>query len=104
VASPSTNVALALAGPVLVPLMIFSGVLLNFDSIPRYFIWLRYMSWFSYANELLVVNQWQNVTNISCPFNVTIITQNGPGRCFQVGEDIINNLKIDPVGLFYYNI
>ena len=31
VVSPSTNVALAIAGPVLVPLMIFSGFLLNYE-------------------------------------------------------------------------
>lgn len=31
VASPTTNVALALSGPVLVPLMIFSGFVLNFE-------------------------------------------------------------------------
>ena len=29
--SPSTNIALALSGPLLVPLMIFSGFLLNFE-------------------------------------------------------------------------
>ncbi len=48
--APNTNIALAFAGPVLVPLMIFSGFLLSFDAIPDYFIWLRYFSWFSYAN------------------------------------------------------
>lgn len=39
--SPSINVALGLSGPVLVPLMIFSGVFLNNDSVPSYFIWLK---------------------------------------------------------------
>lgn len=29
-----------------------------------YFIWLKYVSWFTYANEILVVNQWRRVTNI----------------------------------------
>jgi hypothetical protein len=79
--------------------MIFSGVLLNFDSIPKYFVWLRYMSWFSYSYELLMVNQWQGVTGIGCPFNATgASVGNGPvGRCFRTGEDIISGLKIDPV-------
>ncbi|WAQ93841.1 WHITE-like protein, partial [Mya arenaria] len=30
-------------------------------SIPVYFIWLEYLSWFKYANEVLAVNQWQNI-------------------------------------------
>ncbi len=29
--SPNTNIALALSGPLIVPLMIFSGFLLNFE-------------------------------------------------------------------------
>jgi ABC-type multidrug transport system permease subunit len=39
--APSINVALGLSGPVLVPLMIFSGVFLNNSSVPSYFIWLK---------------------------------------------------------------
>ncbi len=54
--APNTTIALAFAGPVLVPLMIFSGFLLSFEAIPNYFIWLRYFSWFSYANGKLFFN------------------------------------------------
>ncbi|GAB1605631.1 hypothetical protein Ahia01_000845400, partial [Argonauta hians] len=36
------------------------------SSIPVYFLWLRYMSWFSYCTELIVINQWQHVKNITC--------------------------------------
>jgi hypothetical protein len=39
-------------------------ILLN-RSVPVYFIWLKYISWFSYSNEILVVNQWKSVQNIS---------------------------------------
>jgi hypothetical protein len=96
------KLALSLAGPVLVPLMIFSGFLLNYDSIPSYFIWLRYLSWFGYANELLVVNQWSGVENISCPSNATTIGMNGPMFCFTKGEQIINYLKVKPVRVSHY--
>lgn len=34
-------------------------------STPDYLIWLKYLSWFSYGNEMLVVNQWEDVKNIS---------------------------------------
>lgn len=34
-------------------------------STPDYLIWLKYISWFYYGNEMLVVNQWEDVDNIS---------------------------------------
>ncbi|RNA38237.1 white-like isoform X1 [Brachionus plicatilis] len=86
--APSTNVALALAGPILVPLMIFSGFLLNNESIPKYFIWLRYLSWFSYSNEAILVNQWKGVKNITC-------AEQDMGFCFTEGEQIIKYYNID---------
>ncbi|PVD37704.1 hypothetical protein C0Q70_00304 [Pomacea canaliculata] len=64
--SPNVNVGLALAPPLMIPLILFGGFFLNDDSIPVYFIWLKYLSWFKYANELLAVNQWENVDYLSC--------------------------------------
>nr|QNH67901.1 ATP-binding cassette transporter subfamily G-like protein 2 [Brachionus rotundiformis] len=90
--APSTNVALALAGPILVPLMIFSGFLLNNESIPKYFIWLRYLSWFSYSNEAILLNQWKGVKNITC-------AEQNRGFCFTEGEQIINYYNIDEVNI-----
>jgi hypothetical protein len=37
---------------------------LLYRTIPIYFIWLKYLSWFTYANEILVVNQWRHITKI----------------------------------------
>lgn len=34
-------------------------------STPDYLIWLKYISWFYYGNEMLVVNQWKDVNIIS---------------------------------------
>lgn len=34
------------------------------SSIPVYFIWLEYLSWFKFANELLSVNQWENIDTL----------------------------------------
>lgn len=36
-----------------------------YRSTPDYLIWLKYLSWFSYGNEMLVVNQWDDVKHIS---------------------------------------
>ncbi|PVD37706.1 hypothetical protein C0Q70_00306 [Pomacea canaliculata] len=62
--SPNVNVGLALAPPMMIPLLLFGGFFLNDDSIPIYFIWLKYLSWFKYANELLAVNQWEHVDSL----------------------------------------
>lgn len=95
------NIALAIAAPLLIPLMLFGGLFLNVDSIPVYFIWIRYISWFNYGNEALIINQWQNVKNITCPPDQI------PTLCAFTGEDVIedlsfnkNNLGLD-VGLLF---
>ncbi|KAK7111238.1 protein white-like [Littorina saxatilis] len=67
------NIALAIAPPILIPFMMFGGFFLNNDSVPVYFIWLKYLSWFKYANELLTVNQWEDVTSIDCGSNSTLV-------------------------------
>lgn len=36
-------------------------------------VWIKYLSWPFYGNEILVVNQWQGISNISCPY-----LSNGP--------------------------
>ena len=41
--------------------MIFGGFFLNNTSIPAWLEWLKYISWFMYSNELLVVNQWEGI-------------------------------------------
>ena len=35
----------------------------------------------NYANEILIVNQWDGVLDIECPANAT--------RCFRNGDDVI---------------
>ena len=35
-----------------------------FRSIPVYFIWLKWLSWFKYANENFIINQWEDFGNI----------------------------------------
>ena len=93
--APSTNVAIALAGPILVPLMIFSGFLINFDDVPVYFLFLRYISWFGYANEALQVNQWEGVKNITCESTGCI-------QAFSSGDLILSYLQMNPVSFNLY--
>lgn len=64
--SKSATIGLSIAPPFIIPLMLFGGLFLNNKSIPSYLAWIKYLSWFYYGNEILVVNQWRKVTNITC--------------------------------------
>ena len=37
------------------------GTVFIFRSIPVWLVWLKYLSWFLYSNELLMINQWDGV-------------------------------------------
>jgi len=56
--APTIEAANALAPPLMVPLLLFGGFFLQSDSVPVYFIWLKYLSWFYYGAENLYVAQW----------------------------------------------
>lgn len=36
------------------------------SSVPVYFKWFSYLSWFRYGNEALLINQWADVSAIAC--------------------------------------
>ncbi|XP_078703250.1 protein white-like [Branchiostoma floridae x Branchiostoma belcheri] len=85
--SPSVDVAMAIAAPMLIPLMLFGGFFLKANSVPVYFIWLEYISWFKYSNELLCINQWSPVVNITCTEGIPF--------CLETGKDVLANLSYD---------
>lgn len=37
-----------------------------YRSVPFYFEWFSYLSWFRYGNEALLINQWSEVESIAC--------------------------------------
>ncbi len=55
-------------------------------STPAWLTWLKYLSWFNYGNEALVLNQWRGVTSIACNSNQT---------CFPNGEAVLSFLHYD---------
>ena len=57
--------------------------------MPKYFLLLKYVSWFGYANEALEINQWNGVDNIKCDNDMEL--------CFMTGDDIINYFNIKKV-------
>lgn len=83
-ASASTSMALSVGPPVIIPFLLFGGFFLNSGSVPIYLRWLSYFSWFRYANEGLLINQWAGVqpgeinctqSNSTCPSSGHVILQ-----------------------------
>lgn len=57
---------------------------MNSGSVPFYFKWLSYLSWFRYGNEALLINQWADVgpgeivcnrLNATCPADGRVVLQ-----------------------------
>lgn len=74
--------ALSIGPPVIIPFLLFGGFFLNSGSVPVYFQWLSYLSWFRYGNEALLINQWADVgpgeiactrLNTTCPADGGVI-------------------------------
>lgn len=52
--------------------------IINFSSsVPAYFKWLSYLSWFKYGNEALLINQWSGIDDIACTRANTTCPKNG---------------------------
>ena len=63
-------------------------------SVPKYFLWLKYLSWLNYSNQALLINQWLDVEKIEC--------KEYAFRCLKTGENILDHLHIDKVS-YYFN-
>lgn len=83
-ASSSVSMALSIGPPLIIPFLLFGGFFLNSGSVPEYFKWLSYLSWFRYGNEALLINQWADVgpgeiictrTNATCPADGHIVLE-----------------------------
>lgn len=83
-ASSSISMALSIGPPLIIPFLLFGGFFLNSGSVPVYFQWLSYLSWFRYGNEALLINQWSQVgpgeiactrMNTSCPADGNVVLQ-----------------------------
>jgi hypothetical protein len=59
-----------------------------YSSVPVYFVWLKYISWFYYGNEALMINQWKGVEGIECGDSPS---------CTPDGEAVLDSLNFDKV-------
>lgn len=91
------NTAKAIAfGPLFItPCLMIGGFFVNAATIPIYLAWLKYVSWFTYANEILVVNQWYNVEHLDCEY------QNMTAKCFSSGKEVIASLSYQDANLTF---
>lgn len=58
-AAPSIGVAMAIAPPLIMPVMLFSGFYLNLRSVPKLLVWCPYISWLRYGFEGWAIVQWR---------------------------------------------
>ncbi|XP_078492142.1 protein white-like [Ciona intestinalis] len=94
--------ALTLVAPVLLPIMILSGVFINERNVRVYLRWIKYLSWFDYSSKLLMVNQWRSVESLECDViqnNGTVLVTSQTNRTldclFRNGNDVLEYYDID---------
>jgi ATP-binding cassette subfamily G (WHITE) protein 1 len=63
------NVGMAILMVILLPLMLFSGFLVNNTSVPVYFRWIQYISPTKYAFNALMQNEFAELTFKNCDVN-----------------------------------
>ncbi|KHN71601.1 ABC transporter ATP-binding protein/permease wht-1 [Toxocara canis] len=56
----------------ILPMLVFGGFYINFHSIPFYFNWISFLSWFRYGFEALQINQWTSIAVIEGCENGTV--------------------------------
>lgn len=96
--SGSTSMALSVGPPVIIPFLLFGGFFLNSGSVPVYLQWLSYFSWFRYANEGLLINQWADVQ----PGEINCTMPNASNAiCPSSGQVILETLNFDKSHLLY---
>jgi hypothetical protein len=65
---------------------------------PRWLAWLEYLSWLSFANEALVINEWEGVTNFSCTTTIAPFCETGGFT----GDMIIQKLDFKTVCMIMF--
>lgn len=79
---PTVEQATIMVPLLLVPTMLFSGLLISFDSIPVYFLWLYYISFVQYIFKILLLNEFQDFEFDACSEKEFSIAGQCPlGRC-----------------------
>ncbi|XP_068750865.1 broad substrate specificity ATP-binding cassette transporter ABCG2-like [Montipora capricornis] len=70
-------IANLLVGLPYVFMMVFGGVLINLNSVLSWLAWIKYISIFRYAMEILEINDELHNIHFHCPANSTLCLSNG---------------------------
>ena len=82
-------------------MLIFGGFFLQADTVPKYFIWIKYLSWFYYGSENLYSAQWENLGYCNTDF----VDENAANNVV-VNTNTAENAKCAefyPAGTTYYS-
>jgi len=80
------QIAGAVAAPIIMPFFLFGGLYQNDRSTPVYFLPVKWVSWFKYGFNMLMINELKDL-EISCPVNTTCPFTNGTQILHQFGID-----------------
>lgn len=70
------------------------------SSVPVYFIWLKYVSWLYYTNEIINVLLWRAVPSIPCTkTNTTVASTCIPSGCFKDGKQVLDTFNFSESNL-----
>uniref|UniRef100_A0A914ULT9 ABC transporter domain-containing protein n=1 Tax=Plectus sambesii TaxID=2011161 RepID=A0A914ULT9_9BILA len=72
---------------IVIPMLVFGGFYINQATIPAYFAWLQWFSYFRYSYEALAINEWTAVDNIQGCIRGGNIT------CPSNGADVLQSLS-----------
>jgi ABC-type multidrug transport system ATPase subunit len=88
----SVTMAPQLAPAVVILFLLFNGFMINEESIPAYFIWLREISFVRYAFKAVVVNEFQGAS-FTCSATDTV--------CITSGDAVLERLQFNGSGLIW---
>ncbi|KAK0418639.1 hypothetical protein QR680_013683 [Steinernema hermaphroditum] len=95
------SVAIMMLPIFVIPLLAFGGFYMKTDSIPSYFQYLRYLSYFNYGFETLAISEWSRVESI--PGCTSASAEMTGGRCYKDGRAVLESFNFQEDN-FYRNI
>ncbi|KAG7378511.1 hypothetical protein PHYPSEUDO_009969 [Phytophthora pseudosyringae] len=73
---------------IILPFLLFGGLLINSDDCPKYFVWIQYVSPIKYGFEAMMKIFWEQVPSIACNEAVENCTARS-------GADVLKNFSLE---------